>query len=162
LNGDLSILKTLPDGQRLNAMKALSAYAKFSGSYEQYKRLIKAFGLKWSVNNDDIIISRLLKYSSNSETQSELFDWIQKVRSQIPAFKIFMDFIIATGLRLDEVINSYKLIVDLSRKENFVNITILKDRFLSTSVFKEIFIRKTKKTFFPLRGPNFGRPCARP
>ncbi len=112
----MSILKTLPDGQRLNAMKALSAYAKFSGSYEQYKRLIKAFGLKWSVNNDDIIISRLLKYSSNSETQSELFDWIQKVRSQIPAFKIFMDFIIATGLRLDEVINSYKLIVDLSRK----------------------------------------------
>lgn len=41
LRGDLSILKTLTDGQRLNAMKARSAYSKFAGCYERYKQLIK-------------------------------------------------------------------------------------------------------------------------
>ncbi len=74
INGDLSILKTFTDGKRLNIMKALSALAKFSGSYERYKRLIKSHGLKWAINNDDIIIARLIKYSENeAETQTNSF-----------------------------------------------------------------------------------------
>jgi hypothetical protein len=58
IKDDLSFLKTFPDGKRLNIIKALSAYAKFSGCYERFKRLIKEFGLKWSINNDDVIIAR--------------------------------------------------------------------------------------------------------
>ena len=77
ISGDLSILKTFTDGKRLNIMKALPSL-KFSGCCERYKRLIKSHGLKWSVNNDDIIIARLIKYSHNGRTK-DLFDWIKAV-----------------------------------------------------------------------------------
>jgi hypothetical protein len=147
VRGDLSFLKTFPDGKRLNTMKALSAYAKFSGCYERYKRLIKEFGLKWSINNDDVIIARLIKYESTPGTANDLFQWIENVKRKIPALNVFMDFVVATGLRFDEAINSYKLIVDLSRKGKLGEYYNSERSVLEHFRFKEIFIRRTKKTF---------------
>jgi hypothetical protein len=146
-SGDLSILKTLSDGKRLNIMKSLSAYAKFSGCYEHYKQLVKAYGLKWSVNNDDIIIARLLKYSSDNGAPHDLFEWIKRVKSEIPALKTFMDFTIGTGLRFDEAINSYRLIVDLSKKQKLESYYNAEWGALEHFRFREIFIRRTKKAF---------------
>ena len=116
---DLSILKTFTDHKRLSVMKSFAAYAKFSGSYERFRHLIKQYGLKWSTNNDDVIIARLLKYGSNSSSGGiprEFLDWIKSVRVHVPDLDTFMDFVISTGLRLDEAINSYSLIVELSNK----------------------------------------------
>ena len=147
-NGDLSILKTFSDGKRLNIMKALSALAKFSGSYERYKRLIKSHGLKWAINNDDIIIARLIKYSENgSGNSNELFEWIKAVKQKIPDFAVFIDFTIATGLRLDEAINSFRLIVELSEQGKLSQYYNAERCVLEHFRFKAIFIRRTKKAF---------------
>ena len=128
-------------------MKALSTYSKFAGDYERYRQLVKSYGLKWSVNNDDIIISRLLKYSSNSGTQSELYDWTKTVNIKVPAFRTFMDFTISTGLRCDEAINSYRLIVELSKNRKLGEYYNTERQVLEHFRFGEIFIRKTKKAF---------------
>jgi hypothetical protein len=145
-SGNLSILKTFTDGKRLNIMKALSAYAKFSGKYEQYKRLIKAHGLKWAVNSDDLIIARLVKYSDNSNA-NELFNWVSAVKRQIPDFAIFIDYTIATGLRLDEAINSYRLIVELSEQNQLSKYYNAERGVLEHFRFRTLFIRRTKKAF---------------
>jgi hypothetical protein len=142
----LSILKTFSDSKRLNIMKALSALAKFSGCYERYRGLIKAFGLKWSVNNDDVIIARLIKYSSNG-TPNDLYQWIETVNREIPDFALFMDFIIVTGLRFDEAINSYNLIAQLGKQGKLCEYYSEERQVLEHFKFKVLFIRKTKKAF---------------
>jgi len=142
-NNDLSILKTFSQGKQLNVMKALSALAKFSGCYERYKQLIKAYGLKWSVNNDDIIIARLIRYSNGNGTTNDLFEWIKTVKREIPDFAVFMDFTLATGLRLDEAIESYRLIVHGNLSEYYNAETGVLEHFR----YRETFIRRTKKAF---------------
>jgi len=145
----MSILKTFTNGKRLNIMKALSALAKFSGSYEQYKRLVKQYGLKWAINNDELIIARLTKYADaqNGRGNQELFNWIQSVKQEIPDFSVFMDFIVATGLRLDEAINSYRLIVELSEQNKLSEYYNAERQVIEHFRFRVLFIRRTKKTF---------------
>lgn len=63
ISGDLSSFKLLPTEKRRRVMQSLSALSKYTGCYEQYKQMIKAYDLKWAVNNDDVIIARLIKYS---------------------------------------------------------------------------------------------------
>ena len=45
---------------------------------------------------------------------AELAEWIKRVRERLG---VFIDFMLATGMRLREAINSYNLIIKLS-KEN--------------------------------------------
>jgi hypothetical protein len=149
ISSDLSAIKMLPTEKRRRVMQALSALAKYTGRYEQYKQMIKAYGLKWSVNNDDIIIARLIKYSgSNGNNQaSDLFKWVNAVKQQIPEFTTFMDFTLSTGLRLGEAINSYRLIVELSESGRLGEYYNTERCVLEHFRFKALFIRRTKKAF---------------
>jgi len=48
----LSSLLLLPERKRIDAMKAISLYAKFSGRYNQWSELRRLYGLKWTTNNN--------------------------------------------------------------------------------------------------------------
>ena len=130
-------------------MLALSALSKFTGCHDQFTQLIKAYGLKWSVNNDDVIIARLIKYSGGkgNETINELFNWVKMVKREIPDFATFMDFTVSTGLRLGEAINSYRLIVELSEQGKLCEYYNAERCVLEHFRFKSLFIRRTKKAF---------------
>ena len=124
-------------------MKALSALAKFTGCYERWKQQIKAYGLKWSIDNDSVIIARLVKYSGNSGNGNDLFEWIRTVKRKIPDFAPFVDLVTATGLRLSEAIESFNLIAHGNLCEYYNAET----RVLEHFKFRERFIRRTKKAF---------------
>jgi len=130
-------------------MQSLSALSKYTGCYEQYKQMIKAYDLKWAVNNDDVIIARLIKYSGGNGNGniSDLFNWVKAVKQQIPDFIPFMDFTLATGLRLSEAITSYRLIVELSDQGKLDKYYNAERSVLEHFRFKELFIRRTKKAF---------------
>lgn len=102
--------------------------------------------MKWSINYDDIIISRLIKCSNseNGKGSDGLFNWVREVKRKIPDLALFVDFTIATGLRLDEAINSYRLIVGLDNINDYYN---TKQQILEHFRYKPIFIRRTKKAF---------------
>jgi intergrase/recombinase len=119
-------------------MKALSALAKFLGIHEDFQRLVKSYGLKWSVNNDDVILARL---SRNSSTD-DLIAWVKTVKREIPILAVFMDFITATGLRFDEAINSYSMIA-----QNTSGYYNQEQQSLEHFRFRQVFIRRTKKCF---------------
>lgn len=94
-------------------MKGLSALAKFLGVYEDFKALIENYGLTWkSGNADDLIISRLTKAA---DTQ-DVFEWIGKIRSKLLRSDGFLDFILASGLRYEESVKAYNLIIDLTKE----------------------------------------------
>ncbi|MGD0644729.1 MAG: hypothetical protein ABSA75_07480 [Candidatus Bathyarchaeia archaeon] len=146
LSRDLSKIKQLSNlSMRSQVVKALSALAKFQGCHEEYKQLIKNYGLTWTGRSaDDLIIDRLNK---NSDPEN-VFQWIRDVKEAVPEYSVFMDFIAVTGLRLSEAINSYNLIVKLSTEgalpEKYFNV---KTGFLEHFRFRETFIRSCKKAF---------------
>jgi len=143
VNQNLSELQSLSINKRLHVMKALSALAKFLGVYENFKALIKSYGLKWNVNSDDLIIRRLVKIKE----PNEIFDWIRTMKRTKPGLSSFLDFMALTGLRFNEALESYNLIVKLHREEKLGQYYDSQREVLEHFRFKEIFIRRTKKAF---------------
>jgi len=87
---DLSKVRDLSPGVKPHVLKSLSALSKFLGVYEEYKMLIKRYGLKWRGGSaDDIIIDRLTRI----EDPDEIFNWIRQVKKLRPELNDFMDLI---------------------------------------------------------------------
>ena len=144
INCDFSEVKVLSDDKRVHVLKALSALSKFLGIYEDFKSLVRNYGLKWKgKSSDDLIIERLTR----TVDSNEVFEWIRKVKSEVSELSVFMDFMALSGLRFIEAVNSYNLIVDLA-KEGRLSEYYNEDReVLEHFRFKELFIRNSKKAF---------------
>ncbi len=141
---DLGDVRDLRDTLRPNVMKALSALAKFLGIYQEYKQLIKNYGLKWTGrSSDDLIIDRLTKVTDSNE----VFEWIRQVKATRPELTDFMNLVSMTGLRFGEAIESYNLIIKLAKEGKLSNYYNEEKRILEHFRFKEIFIRNSKKAF---------------
>jgi hypothetical protein len=144
LDRDFSTLKLLTDSQRIHTMKALAVLSKFLGIYEGFKSLVKNYGLKWSgKKSSDLIIERLTK----TVNPNEIFDWIKQVKKAIPELNNFMDLISFSGLRYNEAIESYNLIIKLTEKGKLQEYFNLQRETLEHFRFKETFIRRSKKVF---------------
>jgi intergrase/recombinase len=144
LKRDFSTLKILTNSQRIHAMKALATLSKFLGIYEEFSSLVKNYGLKWSgKKSSDLIIERLTK----TVNADEIFDWIKTVKTVCPELNDFMDLMAVTGLRYNEAIEGYNLIIKLSRKGKLHKYYNVKSKTLEHFKFKEIFIRRSKKVY---------------
>jgi hypothetical protein len=144
LNKDFSTLKLLTNSQRVHTMKALAALSKFLGIYQDFRSLVKNYGLKWnSKKSDDLIIERLTK----TVHPNEIFDWIKHVKKVIPELSDFMDLIAVTGLRYNEAIESYNHIVKLAREEKLNDYFDFEREALEHFRFKAVFLRRSKKVF---------------
>jgi hypothetical protein len=161
---DLSRVRDLPDSQRPNVLKALSSLSKYLGVSEDYKVLRKNFGLKWvGRNSDDIIIDRL----TSVKDPDEIWRWVIQVKEARQDLTCFIDYLSVTGLRFIEAVNSYNLIIQLSRegKLDLVLEDGRPDRYVSGYYnransalehfrFKSIFLRPTKKAFVSFVPPD--------
>jgi len=145
-------LKMMSPDKRLHVMKALSALAKFVGMHEDFKGLVKSFGLKWTQNTDDLIIARLCRAGNGFST--EVLEWVKAVKQKFPEFALFMDFVTAAGLRFEEAVNAYDLIVELSEKGKLSEYFNVDKEMLEHFRFKERFIRRTKKAFISFVSPS--------
>ena len=141
---DLSEVRDLRDSLRPNVVRALSNLAKYLGIYEDWKVLVKQYGLKWTGRStDELLIDRLTKV----QNPDEVFQWIRQVKSEREDLAVFMDYIAITGLRLDEAVQSYNMIIQLSRKGKLSEYYNEENETLEHFKFKETFIRKSKKAF---------------
>jgi hypothetical protein len=144
LSKNLSDLRLLSDDTRLHAMKALASLSKFLGVYEDWQKLVRNHGLKWTAkSNDDIIIGRLTKTTD----VNEMFVWIKSVKELCPELNDFVDFMAISGMRLREAIASYNLIIMLNKERALSQYYNSKKEILEHFRFREIFLRRTKKVF---------------
>ena len=144
LKRDFSGLKILDDHKRAHILKALSALSKFLGAYDEFRVLVRNYGLKWATGRtDDLIIKRLTRH----DDLSGIVEWIRDVKRRIPEYSVFMDFISATGLRYVEAIESWNLIIHLSKKRKLDEYYKEEGSILEHFRFKERFVRKSKKAF---------------
>jgi hypothetical protein len=118
--------------------------AKFAGVYDDFKALKAAYGLKWTGrSSDDLLIDRLTRVAD----PEEMFNWIKQVKTTFPLFATFMDFMAMTGLRYEEAINAWNLIIQLTAQGRLGTYYAKEKRVLEHFRFRETFIRKTKKAF---------------
>ena len=141
---DLSDLMKVSDGVRRMAMFSLSALSKYLGLYDDWKNLVKRYGLKWAgKSKSDIMIERLTKV----EDPGEVYEWIRQAKKARPELTEFLEFITITGLRLIEAFESYNLIIKLASEGNLDEYYNTERETLEHFRFKEKFIRRSKKAF---------------
>ena len=141
---NLSELQTLSPDKRGHVLKALSALAKFLGVYPDWKQLVLDYDLKWvGRSRDELIIDRLTKVTD----PDEIFNWVKEVKRARPELTDFMDFTAITGLRFDEAVASYNLIISLRAEHKLAGYYNQAKQTLEHYKFKETFLRKTKKAF---------------
>jgi intergrase/recombinase len=137
------MIHSFSDGKRSAVIKALCTLSKFLGMHTEYTAMIKNYGLKWAGrSDDDIIIDRL---SKNTDTKP-LIEWIKNAQ-KIPELKELLDLIIATGLRLIEAIECYRLIITLNQQGTLSNYYNRERQIFEHFRFKSVFIRNSKKVF---------------
>ena len=141
---DFSELNNVPEYKQKMMLKGLSALSKYLGLYEDFKSLMKSYGLKWASGKpEELLLARMSKVADNGN----VLDWITKVVAKNPEFKSFINFMLISGLRFEETLNSYNLIIELS-KENKLDSYYEKEKtILQHYLFKDYFIRRTKKAF---------------
>jgi len=143
-SGEASELLKLSTSVRRMAMASLSNLSKYLGIYKEWKRLVEAYGLKWSCGkSEDYIIKRM----ANTENNDAILEWVKLVKAKILQLRVFMDFMVLSGLRLKEAVNSYNLIIQLSREERLSEYYDSEKEVLKHYKFKEVFIRRSKKVF---------------
>lgn len=141
---NLSELQTLSPDKRGHVLKSLSALAKFLGMYPDWKQLILDYDLKWvGRSRDEVIIDRLTKVTN----PDEVFEWIRQVKKARSELSDFMDFIAITGLRFEEAIASYNLVINLKGEGKLSEYYNTSNQTLEHYKFKETFLRRTKKAF---------------
>jgi intergrase/recombinase len=145
-------LKTLSEDKKGHVLKGLSALAKYLGIYQDFQMMIQNYGLSWvGKNKDDVVIERMTKIKDSGE----VYAWIQEVKRARPELSEFMDFMAITGLRLEEAVNAYNMIIELSGKDKLNDYYNAETGMLEHYKFKEVFIRPTKKAFISIVPKDF-------
>jgi intergrase/recombinase len=143
-NRDFSELNGFAESKRRHVLEGLSALAKFLGIYQEFGDLLKAYGLKWASSNaEDLIIFRMIKAKENNG----VLEWIREIKANVSCLSDFIDFMLVSGLRFEEAINSYNLIIDLAKEDRLSEYYNNEKQALEHYRFKQLFIRRTKKAF---------------
>jgi len=143
LQNDCSDLLALSNDKREHIMNALSCLSKFLGIYENWSRMIKNYGLKWRIRDDNLIIKRFTK----TQDPDELFVWIRQIRAQCADLNDFLDLMLTTGLRFEESVECFNLIVTLTHEGKLNDYYNAEKELLEHYKFKSVFLRRTKKAF---------------
>ena len=140
---DFTELNNVSEDKQKQILKSLSALSKFLGLYEEFKRLMNAYGLTWASGKaEDLLISKMNKIS----TFGNVIKWIKKkVEAKNPRLKLFINFMLISGLRFEEALHSYNLIIELSNEKKLDNYYQRETEILQHYNFREQFIRRTKK-----------------
>jgi len=140
-SGDLRPVLELSRDKRRHVLAALSALSKYLGRYEEFKELKKRYDIKSEKTGKKIrIVARML----DSDLRS-LSEWIVKAREALREYGIYIDFLMATGMRPREAITSYNLIIKLHREGRLGD--YYNEPFLEHYRFEETFLRGVKNVY---------------
>lgn len=107
--GSLRELDLLSPYVRDHAVKALTALSKYSGMYQEFRNKLKSYGVKRL--RRDAFTSFLRILNNNNK---DLLQWYHKAINVLRSNEsLFLRFTAITGLRKNEAIQSFNLIIHL-------------------------------------------------
>jgi intergrase/recombinase len=121
--------------------------SKFLGIHEEYKLKLKNHGIKW-INNDDSFNSFLRIINNN---HSNLGEWYKAAQSILrDNERLWLRFNLLTGLRKQESINSFNLIIKLSNENKLGEYFNKELGILEHFKYGDMFLRQTKKVYISI------------
>jgi hypothetical protein len=137
---DIKDLLIIAPAKQRHIMKALANLAKYNGLYEQWNNLRRQHKLKWSSTNTLDVFERIM---NNRTSYNEMLEYVKHILAVLPrSHASGIIFGTLTGLRPVEACKSVQLIhTDLP---NYLNSDLF---ILEHFKWKDIFIRRTKKSF---------------
>jgi intergrase/recombinase len=129
------------DKQRL-VMSALSNLSKFLGTYQQWKESIKNNGLKWSKVDTFESFMRIM-----NNNHIDLLEWHKKASDILKDNeKLYFKFMLLSGLRKNEGVQSFNLIITLFRNGRLADYFNESLSMLEHYKFRQ-FLRRTKNAY---------------
>jgi len=144
-NADLTEVASMSAGKRRMVLASLSNLAKFLGLYEQWRSVVRRYGIKWM--EVDVKDKRMIDRLTKVVDADDVYNWIKQCKTEAPELTDFLDLMALTGMRLEEAVNSYNLIIDLAGKGKLGDYYNGEKEILEHYKFKELFLRKGKKVF---------------
>jgi len=139
-----SLMLSLKPHVQLGVMKAMACLSKYLGCYESYKLRLKNYGIKWA-NNDTSFAGFLAMFGKRHDT---LPLWIREVFPLLHANeRLFVRFLAVTGLRKNEGLTAFNLIITLYKSGRLGEYYNVEDSVLEHFLFGKRFLRGTKNAF---------------
>ncbi len=144
--GNIGQLNAVPPTCRAEVTKSLIVISKYIGCYEQFKSALKSYGIK---NARPDVFAAFIRIYNN--TNSNLDEWFAKVKPILtPDENLLLKFLRLTGLRCSEGIESFNLIIKLSKQQKLNEYLNAETGILEHFRYKEKFLRCTKNAFISI------------
>jgi len=145
-SGNIAELNRLPMSERRrgDVLRALAVLSKYLGYYDEFTRLRKACGLSWERRDGFQSFLRIVRRNA----KGDMVEWVKNCVGCLDrSYATFVKFVYLSGLRLGEAIESFNLVVRLSREGRLNEYYDGEMQCLEHYRFPEKFIRVKKNTF---------------
>ena len=134
-----------PTSVRSNILKALISISKYLGTYIEFKESLKQYGIKWiSTTSFDSFINIF------NNNQDSLLNWYRDaVKVLNDNERLYLRFMLLSGLRKNEGIESFNLIIDLSKQNKLSEYFNEELSTLEHFKFKQ-FLRHSKNVYISI------------
>jgi len=138
----LSQLTTFNRDKRMHILKALISLSKFLGMYPQFKERMQAFGIKWQMPSALEVFNHML-----TKSNEDVSKWAKEIALKFPEFKDFLTLAELSGLRKEETLNAYNLIIEYTKENRLNEYYNEETSCLEHFRLPKIFVRPTKNAF---------------
>ncbi len=139
-----SKILSFPESRRSNILKAMVCLSKYLGVYEEYKAKLKSYGIKWG-NEDTAFKGFLAIFNHKHDT---LPDYIQEIMPLLhDNERLLLRFLAVTGLRKNEAITSFNMIIDLNANGKLSEYYNSELQALEHFKYGKVFLRGTKNAY---------------
>lgn len=141
---DASSLFAVSPDNRINAMKALSSLAKYTGLQNTWKQIRQDYALTWSTGREKI--DAFTRFFDDSKSLDVMLQWLKEAIHSLPSkYSNLLLFCTLTGMRGSECVEAVRLINCLNNK--YYN---PERQILQHYLYPQIFIRGTKAIYISI------------
>ncbi len=150
LVGSLAELEQFSSSKKNAVSKALIALSKYLGVYRDFRLHMVDYGVRFEQPNSVDAFLRMM------DARHDVLDWVKETLKCLNQSQgLFVEFKLLSGIRTGEAVNSFNMIVRLSRKgelNKYYNVDLS-----SLEHFKHprVFLRDKKNVFFTFIGQDF-------
>jgi hypothetical protein len=149
-SGDIGKINSFSPTIKTDVIKCLIIVTKYMGLHEQFKAALKSYGIK--VSRPDAFAAFIRLYNNHNSNLDEWFSKVEPVLTQQE--NLLLRFLRLTGLRANEGIASFNLIIELSKQGKLSEYLNSELGILEHFRYKAEFLRGTKNVFISIVPEN--------
>jgi intergrase/recombinase len=139
-------LDNLPASIRNNVIKSLTILSKYLAIYDQWHEKLNKSGIKLNGVSNYNAFLRIMTNSNNSN--NNVLQWVNNIKPILRDNEnLFIQFLRTTGVRKEEAITSFNLIIELSKANRLSEYYDFNFNCLQHFKYPRLFIRRTKNLY---------------